>query len=208
VSESKQNIIIVGYSGHSYVVIDSLIKTEYNILGYTEKTQVQFNPFNLNYLGDESSDGFNILGENFIVAIGDNNLRSKIANNIRKAKGNLVNVIDLSSNISAFSSIGSGCYISKSVVLNSLSNLGNDIILNTSSIVEHGCQIHDGVHIGPGTVLCGDVTVGKKTFIGANSVVKQGVSIGDDVIIGAGSVVLRDIPNNEIWYGNPAKKKK
>lgn len=42
-------------------------------------------------------------------------------------------------------------------------------------------------------------------FIGAHSIVLKGVTIGKKSVVGAGSVVTRDIPENEIWAGNPAK---
>lgn len=64
------------------------------------------------------------------------------------------------------------------------------------------------MHIAPGVVLAGNVTVGENSFIGANSVLKQDVKIGSGVTVGAGSVVIKDIPDNEIWVGNPAKKLK
>ena len=50
------------------------------------------------------------------------------------------------------------------------------------------------------------VTIGNNVFIGINTIILKGVTIGDNVIIGAGSVVTRDIPTNEVWGGNPAKK--
>ena len=64
----------------------------------------------------------------------------------------------------------------------------------------------DGVHIAPNATILGNVYVGENTFIGANSVIKQGVKIGENVTIGAGSVVLKDIPDCQVWAGNPAKK--
>ena len=42
-------------------------------------------------------------------------------------------------------------------------------------------------------------------FIGAHSVILKGVTIGEKSIVGAGSVVTNDIPDGEIWAGNPAK---
>lgn len=46
----------------------------------------------------------------------------------------------------------------------------------------------------------------KWSFIGANAIVLPGVNIGDNAIIAAGAVVTSDIPPNEVWGGNPAKK--
>lgn len=49
------------------------------------------------------------------------------------------------------------------------------------------------------------VRIGDNVFIGVNSVILGGVSIGSNVIIGAGSVVNRDIPDNVVAAGIPAK---
>ena len=49
------------------------------------------------------------------------------------------------------------------------------------------------------------VTIGDNVFIGMNSIILKGVTIGNGVIIGAGSVVSSDIPDNEVWAGNPAR---
>lgn len=49
------------------------------------------------------------------------------------------------------------------------------------------------------------VIIGRNVFIGAHSIILKGVVIGDNSVIGAGSVVTKNIPENEIWAGNPAK---
>ncbi|WP_207536414.1 acyltransferase [Desertivirga arenae] len=49
------------------------------------------------------------------------------------------------------------------------------------------------------------VVIKDNVFIGMNSIILKGVTIGANVIIAAGSVVFKDIPDNEIWGGNPAK---
>lgn len=50
-----------------------------------------------------------------------------------------------------------------------------------------------------------NVTIGNNVFIGAGTIVLPGVSIGNNVVIGAGSIVSRDIPDDSIAVGNPAK---
>jgi len=49
------------------------------------------------------------------------------------------------------------------------------------------------------------ISIGDDVFIGANSIILKGTTIGDRSIIGAGSVVVNDVPNDEIWAGNPAR---
>ena len=49
------------------------------------------------------------------------------------------------------------------------------------------------------------ITVKYGAFIGAGSIILKGVTIGSKSIIGAGSVVTKDVPDEEIWAGNPAR---
>lgn len=50
------------------------------------------------------------------------------------------------------------------------------------------------------------VYIGKNVWIGMNVSILPGVKIGDGAIIGMGSVVTKDVSEDEIWAGNPAKK--
>lgn len=49
------------------------------------------------------------------------------------------------------------------------------------------------------------VHIGNNVFIGMNTIILKGVTIGNGAVIGAGSVVSSNIPENEIWVGNPAR---
>lgn len=51
----------------------------------------------------------------------------------------------------------------------------------------------------------GHIRIKDNAFIGANTVICNSVTIGSNSIVGAGSVVTKDIPDNEIWAGNPAR---
>ena len=101
-------------------------------------------------------------------------------------------------------------------VINMNALIGKNTMVDMNAVIGSGAQIGDNVHIGAGVVISGmmepksnkPVIVKNNTFIGANSVILEGITIGNNVIIGAGSVVTKDIPDNVVAYGNPAKIKR
>lgn len=202
--------VIIGYGGHAYVVADSFISMGHSLNYYSNLNEVDRNPFNLKYLGCEIDTNFKgwEMDLNFILGIGDNNLRHQAAQLILSKFQNIESVIDSNAVISKIVNIGVGVFASKGVLVNSFSKIGDFVILNTGCIIEHECEIGTAAHIGPGAVLAGNVKIGKRTFIGANSVIKQGIEIGDDAIIGAGSVIIENVRNDSKIVGNPGRKLK
>ncbi len=49
------------------------------------------------------------------------------------------------------------------------------------------------------------VQIGNDVFVGAHTTILKGVKIGNGAVVGSCSVVTKDIPDNELWAGNPAK---
>lgn len=198
---------IIGYGGHAYVVAESYLSKGNSIEYYTNLIEVDNNPFKLAYLGCETDSNFQGWDMNlaYILGIGENNLRYKIAKLLLSNSKIIESVIDTNAIISKSVNIGVGVFASKGVLVNAFSKIGDFSILNTGCIIEHECEISTAVHIAPGAVLAGNVKIGKRSFIGANSIIKQGVEIGDDVIIGAGSVIINNISNNTKIVGNPGR---
>lgn len=57
----------------------------------------------------------------------------------------------------------------------------------------------------PNINVYGNVTIGNNVFIGLSTIILPNVKIGNNVVIGAGSVVTKDIPDNSVAVGNPAR---
>jgi|TARA_R100000501_G_C2622780_1_gene115964 sugar O-acyltransferase (sialic acid O-acetyltransferase NeuD family) len=203
-----KKLILVGYSGHGLVVADVALENGLNLVGYIDIEEKKSNPFNLKFLGSEKNLGIKFFKEpyQFILGIGDINLRKKIADYINSEGGEFSNIVDSSASISKTVTLRKGSFISKNVAINAFASIGENCILNTGSIVEHECLLGNNVHISPGAVLAGNVRVGDDSFIGANAVIKQGVTIGNNVVVGAGSVVIKDIKDNMKIVGNPGRE--
>ena len=209
-NNNNSTSIIIGYSGHAYVVLDILLSQHHAIVGYCDSVEKTDNPFNINYLGKET-DAYplSILNKNgYFVCIGDNKIRAKVLDKLTtlfdKAALNVIHNKAVCSNYIDWHPQG-GILVAANATINPFVKIGKGVICNTSCSIDHECIIGNYVHIAPSAVLCGNVKIGDNSFIGANSVIKQGITIGKNVIIGAGSVVISDIPDNGVIAGNPAK---
>lgn len=86
--------------------------------------------------------------------------------------------------------------------------VGADTLLMSGCYVAHDVQIGVGVHLAPNAVVGGLVEIGDYARIGLGAVVLPHRKIGRNSIVGAGSVVTRDIPDGQVWAGNPATYRK
>ena len=114
--------------------------------------------------------------------------------------------------------IGSDCNICDHVFIE------NDVILGDRVTVKCGVQIWDGVRleddvmVGPNATFTNDIFPRSKqpfelkytlvrtgASIGANSTILCGITIGKGAMVGAGAVVTKDVPDNAVVAGNPAR---
>ena len=100
--------------------------------------------------------------------------------------------------------IGKGSVIMPLCVINSSSEIGKGVIINTRSCIDHDNCLQDFSSVAPGVVTGGNVRIGYRSAISIGSVIKHGIIIGSDSIVGASSFVNKDICNKKIVYGSPA----
>ena len=142
---------------------------------------------------------------NVIISIGEPDIRRKLSEKLEKNGFNEITV-DLSEHYNSdFSTVGQGTLLHHGSYISVNSKIGKSCLINKDSLVGHDCIIGDCTVLSPRVTLGGNVTVGDNTYIGTGALIRNGINIGNNVIVGMGAVVIKDVEDDSVVVGNPAK---
>ncbi len=114
--------------------------------------------------------------------------------------------------------IGRNCNICAHVFIENDVIIGDNVTVKCGVYIWDGVRIKNNVFLGPNVTFTNDIRPRTKQYplnfeqtlleegatIGANATIVAGNTIGSYAMVGAGAVVTKNIPNNTLWYGNPA----
>ena len=198
-----KEVIIIGGGGHAKVMIDCIRRSGDRVFGI---------------LDDGMMPGTEILGARvlgkvddatlypdcwFVIAIGNNAVRKAIS---ERLPVKWYTAIHPSAVVSEYAVVGEGTMVLANAVINPCATVGRHCIINTASVIEHDNRIDDFIHISPLAGLAGNVTVGSLSQVGIGAAVRQGITICGGCVIGAGAVVVKDISEEGVYAGVPARK--
>ena len=114
--------------------------------------------------------------------------------------------------------IGKNCKIDAYVYIEGDVTIGDNCKIRPFVFIPSGVTIEDNVFIGPGVVFTNDkypktggawklmpTRVREGASIGAGVTILPGITIGKNAIVGAGAIVTKDVPDNAVIIGNPAR---
>ncbi|MFN3020921.1 acetyltransferase [Chryseobacterium sp. TY3] len=191
------SLYLYGASGHGKVVLEIAEALKIPVEAFIDGDQTKLNLLSYPIVHHVPEN------VEITLSLGNNVTRKNIANQLSDYV--FKTLIHPNAQISKRAELGAGSVVMAGVSINSCSKIGEHCIINTNAAVDHDCILEDFVHISPNASLAGNVKIGELTQIGIGSCVIQGVKIGKNCMIGAGSVVIRDIPDNAIVVGNPAR---
>lgn len=190
---------IIGKGGLHDIIIDILGKNFYQGF-YDDRLH------NTNYYLGELAKVGNLPSLVAIASISNMLLREKILKNLKDKNLLSLNAISTKSNLSSGTTLGFGNIILPFVQIGVNVSLGDGNIVFSNSVIEHDSKIGNNVNIAPGASIAGNVNIQDNVYIGVGTNIIDGITIGKNSVIGAGSTVLKDVEENSIYFGSPAKK--
>lgn len=205
-------MLIVGAKGFAKEVLEVVhqLKQLENLVLYDDVNedapQKLFGRFPVLRTIQEASDYFKTVDNRFTIGIGNPILRKKMYDKFVSSGGVFTSTISPSVNIGFYDvQIENGTNILPGVIISNSSQIGMGCIVYYNSIITHDCKIGDFVEISPSATLLGRSSIGNFSQIGSNATILPNVKIGKNVVVGAGSVVTKDVPDNCVVVGIPAR---
>ena len=205
---NQNNLILLGGGGHCKSVIEVAESAGYNILGVLDRPEeVGKHVLDYKVIGTDDDIPQYINKAKFVITVGfikNPSIRIKLYNKVKEAGGKLATIVASTAHVSRYATLGEGTVVMHNAFVNAGAQIGNNVILNTFSNIEHDAIVGDQSHISTGAMVNGNCEVGRNVFVGSQSVLVNGIYTGDDIIIGSGSVVCKSIEQKGIYAGNPA----
>jgi sugar O-acyltransferase (sialic acid O-acetyltransferase NeuD family) len=208
-------LVIIGCGGFGRGVHDTVdaineMKSTWNLLGYLDDQPEQVN------ISLVESRGSRILGATdwmmtagkevqFVIGIGTGETRRIIDERLSLAGFTSATLVHPAATLGHDVRIGPGSVICAGVRAITNICLGRHVHLNMNTTVGHDCTLDDYVTIYPLVAISGWVHIGKESLMGTHSTVLQNLSIGARSTVGAAACVVKDVPDDVVVKGVPAR---
>lgn len=139
------------------------------------------------------------------IAVGEPAVREILYNKLKKEHVNVATLIYPDVYIDESTHIAEGTIVNEGVIITSCVKIEENIYIQPNAVIGHDIQIGKHSVIGSNCEIGGGDILGERVYMGYLSGILQGLKIGNDVICSAGAIVFRDIEDEMIVVGNPAR---
>lgn len=205
-------MIIIGAKGFAKEVLEILHQNNqmeglafYDDVNH-DLPDLLYNQFPILKNENQVREHFQKYGNDFTIGIGEPKLRKLMYEKFSKLGGQFTSTISSTSYIGNYENhIDDGCNIMQKVVLTNDITLRKGVLINQMSSLGHDVIIGEFSEICPNVSISGNCKIGDHVFIGTGAIILPKITIGNNVTIGAGAVVSKDLPDNCVAVGIPAK---
>ncbi|OOB77669.1 MAG: hypothetical protein BEN19_00310 [Epulopiscium sp. Nuni2H_MBin003] len=169
---------------------------------YDSKTLIKeqvytFEQFRNTYKADQAK---------IVIAVGEPKYRKLLYDKVKEMKYELATLIHPRVYIHDYLNIKEGCIISEGTFVGINVTIGHNTLIGISSVVlGHDVRVGANSVISGHSFIGGNVVIGDLCYLGAGVKVKEKVKISNKCIIGMGSVIIKDIVEEVVAVGNPAR---
>ncbi len=199
---NNQIIIIGAFQEMTELCLDC----GFDIVGYIDSQRVIKSEGRFLGGDDDLVSIYNQYGDIPVVITPDNpQVRKKLYYKYKETGFKFQTIVSPTAHISPSATIDVGSVVQHGANVSSNVRIGSCVKINVNANVMHDCVIDDFTTIAPNAVLLGKVHIAKACYIGANSTILPYHQIGSGSVVGAGAVVTKDVEDNNVVMGIPAR---
>ena len=140
-----------------------------------------------------------------VIAVGEPSVREILYKRVKEHDISLATVIHPQIYIDETTKIGDGVVICEGVTITCDVTIGDNSYIQPHAVIGHDISIGMHTVISANCHIGGTNKIGNRVYMGFLSGTKEHLTIGNDVICSAGAIVFRDMPDEVIAVGNPAR---
>lgn len=207
-----KDLVIIGAGGFGRETVDTVraineATPTWRILGVVDDAPSPENVARLRALDLKHLGGIDVLpaDASAAICIGDPVTRGRLAAAMTDRGVKSPSLIHPSTTTGSSFVHGEGLITLAGVSLGTNVAVGEHVHLNAQAVIGHDARIDDFVSVNPSATISGGCRIGRAALLGASSTILQNLSIGTRATVGAGACVVRDVPDEQVVVGVPAR---
>ena len=206
---ASSRVILLGGGGHALVLWSILKRAGVTIIGFTDPSGGSHLKERCPYLGHDDQvtphAPKDVLLVNGLGSVRTLAPRRRLFDMFKADGFTFATVVHERAVVDRYATIETGVQVMAGAVVQTDAAISANTLINTGAVVDHGCTLGAHCHVASGATLSGDVRLESEVHVGTGASVIQGVSIGSRSVVGAGAVVVRDVPEDTVVVGVPAR---